>query len=79
MFIHNIRSFVLNKLIVPYSILNGFFSTGVLAVLCCVAFWFMPETTGKDLPQTIGEFENLFHKKSDSQNKREDLVIENCN
>eukprot|EP00116_Pleurobrachia_bachei_P007435 sb/3467697/ len=43
--------------VIPY------IAVGVVGFLCTVAFILVPETGGKDLPQTLSEFDNLFDKK----------------
>ena len=48
---------------VPYVIV------AVLAVLCLSLFWMLPETRGRDLPQTVEEFEGLF-----KENKYEEIA-----
>jgi len=40
--------------VVPYILV------GVLAMICCGVFMFVPETSGKDMPQTLEDFELLF-------------------
>ncbi|KAL5260307.1 hypothetical protein ACHWQZ_G010436 [Mnemiopsis leidyi] len=45
--------------IVPYILV------GVLAIVCSGIFMFVPETSGKDLPQTLEDFELLFEDKKD--------------
>ena len=47
--------------------------SGVLAIICCFVFIFVPETSGKELPQTLDEFDMLFTTKDEIKMKDKEM------
>ena len=46
-------------------------------MICCGVFMFVPETSGKDMPQTLEDFELLFEDgKEEDEEKLQSCLIE---
>ena len=47
-----------------------------LSLLACLAVWFLPDTTGRSVPETPGDVENYLEKKKEEEEEKEDGKID---